>query len=1578
MAEASARSFANPLTDDAEDDSTFDVEAAGGAAQQPAGGPKKLSEFTSQDVGLRTVDSDGGERSVKGAIKTFKRHDEDNGGTLDREEFASVLRSLGRADDSEAVDKVMKQMGDIDGSFEAEVTEVTLQMFVTWFTEHLDEPEPETPKSGGAKKVGKLGQKLAAPGKKLGKKLMGAAKTIAGGEAIAPESLFVIDSRGNDEARRKAEVVMLIHEKHDTGLHHLEDMILSRDLDSHWGEVWEQKAAANFDEDAVAKRLQWPSAMVTAVKDTMMGLDMPETVSKACYRVFLQREAPLILDRIERSSAKLTGSSNKELTVGKLKKLALKWVERAELQEDLGEDLVPLEHAIVAVKEALKVEVKLRRSKMEDLTSKLEAIPGDMPVHVRVEGLRGASVSANGVYVASGLRQFWGRPLYTQHLNDSGFASTTHNVLFYDMRHDTEETAVQEWDELWARLTALGWVQEDGYYVPPVKPKVVVVSFDGEQEDRKQFETQEQVRAHVRDPWTDGVWVLGPTLNSDRCTAWIPEVDPKKAPLLFPPSTVNAPDGGGWLVYDTVNSKWKNAPGTHCPSFSLSSADKDGENMKDYFQKAVDDQESVRTRVEAMLSGETDDKSLVNFDELLRATMTARAGMHPTLGPTITASDYMSWRATFYHDELKELQTTIEEEIKHDPDCSFFDDPEDNLEEVRAMLDDYVLQVEQRQEERRAAKRRFMARVSRPALSRAFFQWKLAARSNMSASMADSGMFHEPTLPWNVRHPHSSFTATWESVQAFLLIYIAFTVLWRLCFNQETQPGEFYYYFEYFIDCYFSIDVVFNFHTAYYDEAGDLRGTKVGGSGQGSADLKALYINYCKNWMVIDVASVLPIHWIVTQFQDDTSEESGKQLKLMKVVRLIRLTKLLRLARGMRMFKKYEDKLGPLLNATMLVGTVILLLHSITCIWFAVGSARDDLTGAATGAMSSKGWIEHLFKGSETHCSCYNDTFYDPVDRICVSRVDGDGAEIRDMCEGTADQMPSLVSYYLQSAFSVFQDPGIADQYSNSVAELVSAAAVTGVMGFLWGAVAGAWGTIFAANQMASQAYRMKISQVKEFCRVKQLEHGAKAKLTAHYEHLYPEQVIVDEKAILLDLPPRMREELVRSLYGTIITSVPIFFRQDTMVLTELCMALTALPALKGELIVREGQKGYEMHCLASGSCRVTQHLRGSDDVARTKTWIEETFQAKGTPVNLFDANLRVHLEQLLRKMKVMARKKLKNWRNLSEQLESAEQQLTSLQSMSGVSVDHERVANADTVEEVSLMLTKLVSRELTWADLQDDDELKEMVARAGARLPELLKAARKQERLEYDGEVPPPPGKVVQFRLKPGKQIEGDTPIQMLCASLRDGVFLLDLLNTFLPPKQRMDVWRPSGLSDVVSDVASIVTDTVAIADDAASGAMKMAGDVTDQATKATLDAAKQGASFVPGEAGAYAAEAARRAEEGIEQAVSAGRALNAGHQQIPAAILAQDAMDSRTCKPNLKQFVGALSNPELPFKLDPGNIARADDFLQADRGTVHDQQHRQKRILKCLLHLAAEVGQMPSYYGPKLDEVRFVRVTH
>jgi hypothetical protein len=58
--------------------------------------------------------------------------------------------------------------------------------------------------------------------------------------------------------------------------------------------------------------------------------------------------------------------------------------------------------------------------------------------------------------------------------------------------------------------------------------------------------------------------------------------------------------------------------------------------------------------------------------------------------------------------------------------------------------------------------------------------------------------------------------------------------------------------------------------------------------------------------------------------------------------------------------------------------------------------------------------------------------------------------------------------------------------------------------------------------------------------------------------------VIVDEDKIMEELPPGMRVDLVKQIYGPVIASVPLFFGLGSDILTEICLSLGTLPTLKG------------------------------------------------------------------------------------------------------------------------------------------------------------------------------------------------------------------------------------------------------------------------------------------------------------------------------------------------------------------------------------------------------------------------------
>lgn len=77
--------FANPLAQmQGEEDDGTDIEA------RSTPSPRKLREYTSDDMGLRSVDSEGGERSIARAMEAFNHYDSDGSGSLERAEFTQA------------------------------------------------------------------------------------------------------------------------------------------------------------------------------------------------------------------------------------------------------------------------------------------------------------------------------------------------------------------------------------------------------------------------------------------------------------------------------------------------------------------------------------------------------------------------------------------------------------------------------------------------------------------------------------------------------------------------------------------------------------------------------------------------------------------------------------------------------------------------------------------------------------------------------------------------------------------------------------------------------------------------------------------------------------------------------------------------------------------------------------------------------------------------------------------------------------------------------------------------------------------------------------------------------------------------------------------------------------------------------------------------------------------------------------------------------------------------------------------------------------------------------------------------
>jgi hypothetical protein len=168
----------------------------------------------------------------------------------------------------------------------------------------------------------------------------------------------------------------------------------------------------------------------------------------------------------------------------------------------------------------------------------------------------------------------------------------------------------------------------------------------------------------------------------------------------------------------------------------------------------------------------------------------------------------------------------------------------------------------------------------------------------------------------------------WNFLQAFLLIYVAILVPYRIGFDIDVKlltPG---WWWELFVNLYFIVDLLLNFYTGYYDEDDmlEMRKNKVAQ-------------NYLKFWFWIDCVSCFPIDYVMLLFSDQNN--SGSNLKILKILRLVRLTKLLRLAKIRDIMYQHEEQLESIERAGKLVGAALLVLYSchiFGCMWFFVGT----------------------------------------------------------------------------------------------------------------------------------------------------------------------------------------------------------------------------------------------------------------------------------------------------------------------------------------------------------------------------------------------------------------------------------------------------------------------------------------------------------------------------------------------------------------------------------------------------------------------------------------------------------------
>jgi hypothetical protein len=182
-------------------------------------------------------------------------------------------------------------------------------------------------------------------------------------------------------------------------------------------------------------------------------------------------------------------------------------------------------------------------------------------------------------------------------------------------------------------------------------------------------------------------------------------------------------------------------------------------------------------------------------------------------------------------------------------------------------------------------------------------------------------------------HPQAAWRVWWDTILTLFILYSVLSVPYRIGFDDDSSGG--WLIFDYTVDIFFGLDIVFAFFTAYIDENDVL-----------VTDRGKIVSGYMKGWFLVDLFSTLPFGLIMDGIGSGASALS-KYPKLLRMLRLVRLLKLVRLIKLSKFFKRWEQEgvVNPsiLLLVKLLVG-ILFLSHFFACTWMFI--ARESTSGS--------------------------------------------------------------------------------------------------------------------------------------------------------------------------------------------------------------------------------------------------------------------------------------------------------------------------------------------------------------------------------------------------------------------------------------------------------------------------------------------------------------------------------------------------------------------------------------------------------------------------------------------------------
>lgn len=384
-----------------------------------------------------------------------------------------------------------------------------------------------------------------------------------------------------------------------------------------------------------------------------------------------------------------------------------------------------------------------------------------------------------------------------------------------------------------------------------------------------------------------------------------------------------------------------------------------------------------------------------------------------------------------------------------------------------------------------------------------------------------------------VLRPDSHARVYWDLLAVVALVYIALVTPVRIGFEVESKAGSFDFIFEQCLDLFFLMDIVLNFRTGYLSKDGGvvLRPTKIAR-------------NYVQTYFLIDLVSSVPIDLFISSAEHLESAKVLKAGKILKVGRILKLTKLARLMKLPHLVERFEDdiqmsvirlKLSRLLFATALFS------HLNACGWALVSHLTD---------------------------SFYYDSWMRKNEMID---------------ESVLSQYIAAIYWSIMTMTTV----GYGDISPQTDSERVYSIATMVFGGCFYAYVIATLSSIVTNQDANQRLVSERMDSIQSFMRIRRFPKQLMRRVRKYYRHYYEMKSALHESAILEDLSPALRSEVVLFLVDRSVMQNPLFQQMSPKSFARLLRILYPLKLEKDEFLFHEGDIGEEMFMIISGRVQV-------------------------------------------------------------------------------------------------------------------------------------------------------------------------------------------------------------------------------------------------------------------------------------------------------------------------------------------------------------------------------------------------------